>query len=38
MTPKNSRAKWVGKALFSSGGAQGGQGAAGPVPVGSGWG
>jgi len=28
MTPKNSRAKWLGKALFSSGGGEGEQAAA----------
>ncbi len=28
MAPKNSRAKWLGKALFPSGGGQGGQAAA----------
>lgn len=35
MTPKNSRAKWVGKALFSSKGLAGGQG--GEEAAGSGW-
>jgi hypothetical protein len=28
MAPKNSRAKWLGRALFSSGGGHGGQAAA----------